>query len=426
MLGRCLFLTLFQNVGPAFLICFRIAVRVKTQFSHLGDSLEFWVTTKHNIGTTTCHVGSHRYGTLAPCLSHDVSLTLIVLGVQYLMAHAFFCKLTREVLRLLNARRTHQNRLSLFMAFLNVFNNGFELGYLVTVHLIRVVNTLHILIRGNSNNTQLVGAHKFRSLSLRSTSHAGKLIVHAEIVLQGYGCHRLVFRLNFDAFFSLNSLMDTIVIAASRKNTTSVLIHDQDFTVDHHIVFIIGKQLFRFDGVIQETYKRSIPGFVQVLNTQMVFNFIDARFENTDGAFFLVYLVIFIFFKNVFCDAREFTVPTVRFTCSWSRDNKRGTRLVNQDRIDLINNGKVMPALYLLVNGPCHIVTQIIEAKLVIRTVGNIGFILFTALVRVHRRENHARFHTKEPVDTTHQIRLVFGKVIIHRHHVHAFATECV
>ena len=158
----------------------------------------------------------------------------------------------------------------------------------------------------------------------------------------------------------------------------------------------------------------------------MVFNFIDARFENTDGAFFLVYLVIFIFFKNVFCDAREFTVPTVRFTCSWSRDNKGGTRLVNQDRIDLINNGKVMPALYLLVNGPSHIVTQVIEAKLVIRTVGNIGFILFTALVRVHRRENHARFHTKEPVDTTHQIRLIFGKVIIHRYHVHTFATECV
>ncbi len=53
----------------------------------------------------------------------------------------------------------------------------------------------------------------------RGTGRRGQLIVR-KIVLQGHGRHGLVLRLDFDAFLRLNRLVDAVVVAAARQNTT--------------------------------------------------------------------------------------------------------------------------------------------------------------------------------------------------------------
>ena len=54
---------------------------------HLSKVGEFHleVTAEHDIGTAACHVGGNGHGTRLPGLGNDVSLALMVFGVQHLV-----------------------------------------------------------------------------------------------------------------------------------------------------------------------------------------------------------------------------------------------------------------------------------------------------------------------------------------------------
>src|SRR5699024_7260695 len=58
-------------------------------------------------------------------------------------------------------------------------------------------------------------------------------------------------------------------------------------------------------------------------------------------------------------------------------DDERRTSLVNQNGVKLINDSKVMVTLYQLVGIGYHIVAQIVETKLVVGAIGNVGAVGF-------------------------------------------------
>ena len=426
MLCFCGFLALLENLGPAGLIRLGVGVRVQAQLTHLLDGLELGVAAEHDVGAATGHVGRHGNGALTTRLSHNRGLTLVVLRVQHLVTHAGLRQLAREVLGVLHACGTDQNRLALLVAFLNILDDGLELGDFVAVHLIGVVDALHTLVGGDGHHAELVGVHELCRFSFRGTRHARKLVVHAEVVLQGHGRHGLVLRLDLDAFLRLNRLVDAVVVAAARQNTAGVLVHDQNLAVDDHVVLVVGEQFLRLNGVVQEANQRSVLGFVEVLHAQVVFHLIDTGLEDADGALLLVHLVVFITLEHRCGDARKLCVPAVCLASGGAGNNQRGTRLINQNGVDLIDNGEVVATLNLLLHGPGHVVAQVVEAKLVVRTVGDVRGILLAALVRLHRGENHAAFHTQETEHAAHEVRLVLGQVVVHGHDVHALAAQSV
>ena len=65
-------------------------------------------------------------------------------------------------------------------------------------------------------------------------------------------------------------------------------------------------------------------------------------------------------------------------------DNKRCTRLINQYRVNLIDNCKMKISKYELFLVDYHIVTQIIKAKLIVGHIGDITVISLTALLCLH------------------------------------------
>ena len=85
-----------------------------------------------------------------------------------------------------------------------------------------------------------------------------------------------------------------------------------------------------------------------------------------------------------------------------------------------------MAALNLLLHGPRHVVAQVVEAELVVRTVGDVCSVLLTTLVRFHGGQNHATLHSEETEHTTHEVRLVLSQVVVHGHNVHALAAQRV
>ena len=103
-----------------------------------------------------------------------------------------------------------------------------------------------------------------------------------------------------------------------------------------------------------------------------------------------------------------------------------GTGLIDEDGIDLIDDGVVVTALHEVGLLPCHVVTQVVEAELVVGAVGDVSVVLLAALRRLLLGDDAADVHAEETVDTAHQLALVAGEVVVDGDHVHALAFESV
>ena len=74
-----------------------------------------------------------------------------------------------------------------------------------------------------------------------------------------------------------------------------------------------------------------------------------------------------------------------------------------------------------------HVVAQVVETKLGVGTEGDVAVIGCAAFGRVGLRlvdTSHA--HAMELIERTHPLRVTFGEVVVHGHHVHTLACQCV
>ena len=80
-------------------------------------------------------------------------------------------------------------------------------------------------------------------------------------------------------------------------------------------------------------------------------------------------------------EAGELDVLVGRFL-GRSGDDQRGPGLVDQDRIDLVDDGEVVLALDHVLQAEAHIVPEVVEAELVVGAVGDVGVVGLAARAR--------------------------------------------
>ena len=134
-----------------------------TRLFHLGSEL--------NVGTTTCHVGSNGNSAFAPCLSHNVSLSLVQFGVEHVVFDLTQREHSAKQFTNLYRSSTHKYRSPLLYEAYNLFDNSVVL---LTSRLVDAV--VHILaedgaIRWNNHNIQLVDVPQFSGFCFCSTGH---------------------------------------------------------------------------------------------------------------------------------------------------------------------------------------------------------------------------------------------------------------
>ena len=107
-------------------------------------------------------------------------------------------------------------------------------------------------------------------------------------------------------------------------------------------------------------------------------------------------------------------------------NDERRARLVDQDRIDLVDDGEGMAALHHLRHVVFHVVAQIVEAELVVGAVGDVGGVGLAALVVVEAVDDDADGHAEELVDLAHPLGVAAGEIVVDGDDVHALAGERV
>ena len=148
--------------------------------------LHLHISTQHDIGTATRHIGGNGYGSRLACLGNNVCLTLMLLGVQDLVYDIFFTQQIRKIFRGLDRRRTHQNRLLARPTRFDIVDDRIVLLFLRTVDQVRKIIPDHWLVSGDNDYFQAIDLLKLRRFGICGARHARQLAIQAEQVLKGY------------------------------------------------------------------------------------------------------------------------------------------------------------------------------------------------------------------------------------------------
>jgi len=195
---------------------------------------------------------------------------------------------------------------------------------------------------------QTIDLIKLVGFSIRRTGHAGQLFIHPEVVLERDGSQRLILFLDGDTFLRLDRLMQAIGPATTSHHAAGKLIDDDDLAVTHDIMLVAMIKRLRAQGSIEMMHQTDIAGVIQTGTLSQQTRFSQHRFcmlmpllGHHDLMRFFIHPVIALTILRLLAhqlggkavDLRVKFDAIVRLT----GNNQRRTGLVNQNRVNLIN-----------------------------------------------------------------------------------------
>ena len=168
----------------------------------------------------------------------------------------------------------------------------------------------------------------------------------------------------------------------------------------------------------------TVFSIVQVFNAQHLFRFSNTHFSRSNLFSFFIYSIIFTFAHS----ANNLCKNSVQVSRFFTRagDDKRSTCFVDQNTVNFVDDTEVQFALNHLVNIYYHIVTQIVEAKFIIGTVGNICHVSSATFMGIHIVNNQANGQAQSFIDSAHIFAVAFCQVIVYGYNVYTFTGQCV
>ncbi len=109
-----------------------------------------------------------------------------------------------------------------------------------------------------------------------------------------------------------------------------------------------------------------------------------------------------------------------------ARDDQRRARLVDEDGVDLVDDGVVMLALVHVGEFRLHVVAQVVEAELVVGPVGDVGLVGGALFLFGLLGIDDAGGHPEHAVDLAHPLGVAPGEVVVDGDDVHALAGQRV
>ncbi len=416
----------------------RHADRARQSLLHqLLPGHELRVAAQQNIRTATGHVRGNRHHAQPPGLRYNLRLALVELGIQHHVPHTLALQRLREQFALLNRRGAHQNRLPALVNLGNVVGHGLVLLFCHPEDHIRVVGPQHGLVRRNDGNLQLVDVVELGGFGFGRARHAGELAVEPEVVLEGDRRQRLIFLADGHAFLGLHRLVQPIGPPPTRHQSSGEGVHDDHFAVLDHVVHVTLVERMRLDRRLHVVLQIPVLRVGNVADAQQLLDLQPAVIGHADRAHLLIDHIVagenldHLLFFNLLALLQMRNDPLhavifVRRLVRRAGDDQRRPRLVDQDRVHLVDNRVVVPALHAVLDVELHVVAQIIKAELIVRAIGDVGGIGGAALVVVQIMHNHADGQPQELVDLAHPLGIALGQIVVDRDHMHAMAGQCI
>ena len=121
---------------------------------------------------------------------------------------------------------------------------------------------------------------------LGGTGHAGQLVVHAEVVLEGDRRHRHVLAPDPDAFLGLDRLVQPFAVPAADHHAAGELVDDDHFAVADDVILVAVEDGVRLERLFQVMRQFDISIVVDALarrNPGQLLDLVDALVGQRDA-----------------------------------------------------------------------------------------------------------------------------------------------
>ena len=406
---------------------------------------EFGVAAEQDVGTAACHVGGDRDHALASGLRHNLGFALVILGIQHDVLDALLLQKLREAFGFFDRGGTHQHRLVALIQPLNLIRSREIFFFLRAINNIRILYAQQRLVGRDDQHFQPVNLVELGRFRFGRTGHAGELLVHAEVVLEGNRRQRLVFTFNLDRFLGFDRLVQTVRPPPSRHHASGELVDDDDFLFArivvlrlYHVLHVAPVKRVRLHGRLDVMLQVPVLRVGNVANAQQLLDLLPAFVGDGNVLVLLIHhkvagvnlrlarrnIDLFPFFQ-LGNDAVHALVLVGRFFAR-TADDQRRPRLIDQDGVHFVDDGVVVHPLHAILQIELHVVAQVVEAELVVGAVGDVGGIGFTALVVIQIVNDDADAQAEEGIELAHPLRVALGQVVVDRNHVHAAPADRV
>jgi len=399
---------------------------------------ELRVSAEQDVGAASRHVRGDRHRAQPPRLGDDLRLHLVVLRVQDDVLDPLALQESRHRFGLLDRHGSDEARLAALLRFDDVLDDPVPLLLLGAEHGVLLVLADHVAVRRNDHDLEVVDLVELDGLRVRGARHPGELPVHPEVVLEGDRRERLVLPLDLDAFLRLDRLVEAVAPAPSRHQAPRELVDDDDLAVLDHVVDVALEEHVRLERLVDVVKRLHVGRVVEVVDPEQVLGVLDPAVGQRDRARLLVddvvpFRVVLVVLpaldhrpldelRDDLVDAEVEVGRLVRR----AGDDQRGPRLVDEDRVDLVDDREVVPALDHRVERELHVVAEEVEAELVVRPVGDVGAVSRLPL-RVRKVVlDAADRHAQEAVDAAHPFRVAPRQVVVDGDDVDPLAGEGV
>ena len=399
--------------------------------------LGFERAAEHDVGAASGHIGGDGDIAGAAGVGNDLSLALVLLGVEHFMDNVLVLEHRTQQLGRLDARGAHQHRLAALVGDDDLGHHRVELLRLGDEHLVALVVTDHIAIGGNHHHFEVVNILELEGFGVGRAGHARELFVEAEIVLEGDAGESLVFLLDLDALLGFHRLVQAIAPAPPRHKPAGELVHDDHLPAAHDVfdialVEVVGSEQ-RTEVVEQHDIGRLVERSVfaqQAGITQRALGVFVAGFGEVDllGLFIgpeITSALLFLL-RNELGDDGVDLGPELGVVVGRAADDERRAGLVDEDGVHLVDDCVVLAALDFLFERESHVVAQIVEAEFVVGAVGDVAGVGGVLFVLVLAGDDDAHGEAEEFVDATHPLGVALGEVVVHCNDVNTLAFERV
>ena len=264
----------------------------------------------------------------------------------------------------------------------------------------------------------LVDLRELVGLGGGRSRHPRELLVHAEVVLEGDRGERLVLLADPQPLLGLQRLVQALGVAPPLEDAARELVHDHELALADDVLLVLAVErvgLQRLDQVVDQV---AVDVEVEVLDAERLLHLVHAALGGRGRAVLLVHLEVVARLERRH-DAGE-AVVGVGGRLGDARDDERRARLVDEDRVDLVHDAEVVPALDAVVQAHGHVVAQVVEAELGVGAVGDVGGVGLPPLGLGHHRADDADGDPEGVVDGPHPVRVAAGQVVVDRDQVDA------
>ncbi len=228
----------------------------------------------------------------------------------------------------------------------------------------------------------------------------------------------------------LERLMQPLGIAAAGHHAAGELVDDDHLAVADDVILVALEELMGAQRLVDVMDEGRVARFIEralFLHradfAQQSLGMLVAGLGQIDGALLLVEFEVFL---DQFRDDRVDRGVEAGAILRGAGDDQRRPRFVDQDRIDLVDNGVGVAALDHLRHVVFHVVAQVVEPEFVVRAVGDVGGVGGAALVVIEPVNDHADGQAEEPVDLAHPVGVASGEIVVDRNDMDAFAGQRV